>query len=76
MVKLYLEGAHEAALRLQLDLLPLVKALFCEVNPIPVKAALNFMGMEAGPCRLPLIELEEEHATLLKQALIDANLLA
>ena len=75
MVKLYLEGHREEALRLQLDFLPLIKALFSEVNPIPVKAALNLMGMEAGPCRLPLTTLEEEHQTLLKQALIDAKIL-
>lgn len=75
MVKLYLEGHREEALRLQLDFLPLIKALFSEVNPIPVKAALNLMGMEAGPCRLPLTTLEEEHQVLLKQALIDAQIL-
>lgn len=76
MVRLYLEGQREEALHLQLSLLPLIKALFCEVNPIPVKAALNLMGMEAGPCRLPLTELEEEHVALLKQALIDTKILA
>lgn len=75
MVKLYLEGHREEALRLQLDFLPLIKALFSEVNPIPVKAALNLMGMEAGPCRLPLTTLEEDHQILLKQALIDAKIL-
>ena len=75
MVKLYLEGHREEALRLQLDFLPLIKALFSEVNPIPVKAALNLMGMEAGPCRLPLTTLEEAHQVLLKQALIDAKIL-
>lgn len=76
MVKLYLEGHKNEALRLQLDFLPLIKALFCEVNPIPVKAALNLMGMEAGPCRLPLTTLEESHQALLKQALIDTKILA
>lgn len=75
MVKLYLEGHREEALRLQLDFLPLIKALFSEVNPIPVKAALNLMGMEAGPCRLPLTTLEEAHQVLLKQALIDAKII-
>lgn len=76
MVQLYLEGHRNEALRLQLDLLPLIKALFCEVNPIPVKAALNLMGMEAGPCRLPLTTLEESHQALLKQSLIDTKILA
>lgn len=76
MVRLYLEGHRQEALRLQLDFLPLIKALFSEVNPIPVKAALNLMGMEAGPCRLPLTTLEQEHQVLLKQALINAKILA
>ena len=48
----------------------LPKALFCEVNPIPVKAALNLMGKEAGPLRSPLCEIEEAHAEMLKQELI------
>ena len=75
MVRLYLDGHMKEALRLQLDFIPLVKALFSEVNPIPVKAALNLMGMEAGPCRLPLTTLEKEHEVLLKQALINAKIL-
>lgn len=76
MVRLYLDGHHKEALKLQLDYLPLIKALFCEVNPIPAKMALNLMGMEAGPCRLPLTNLEEEHIPLLKKALVDAHILA
>lgn len=75
MVRLYLDGHHQEALRLQLDLLPLINALFCEVNPIPVKMALNLMGMEAGPCRLPLTCLEPEHTKRLEQTLIDAHIL-
>ena len=75
MVRLYLDGHREEALHIQLDFLPLIKALFCEVNPIPVKAALNLMGMEAGPCRLPLTTLEEDHVALLKQALINAKII-
>ena len=76
IVQLYLDGHHNAALKLQLDLLPLVQALFSEVNPIPVKQALNLMGMEAGPCRLPLTTLEAHNEVKLKQALIDAKILA
>lgn len=75
IVKLYLDGHIKEARALQLRLLPLVKALFCEVNPIPVKAALNLMGMEAGPCRLPLTTLEEAHLPGLKNALTNAGLL-
>ena len=46
--------------------LPLVEKLFCEVNPIPVKAALNMMGWEVGPVRMPLTVMEEEHQRQLK----------
>lgn len=75
IVALYKKGHTQDALRLQLDLLPLIQALFCEVNPIPVKMALNLMGMEAGPCRLPLTNLEEQHVASLKKALMDAHIL-
>ncbi len=75
MVRLYLDGEHEKALQLQLDFLPLVAALFSEVNPIPVKQALNLMGWEAGPCRLPLTSLEPQNEAKLKQVLIDAKIL-
>ena len=50
------------ASRFQLEAEPLIDALFCEVNPIPVKKALNLMGMEAGPLRSPLCEMSEENA--------------
>ena len=56
----YLTGDHEAALAIQMKYLALMEAMFCDVNPIPVKAAMNLAGMEAGPCRLPLVELSEE----------------
>ena len=49
-------------------------ALFCEVNPIPVKAALNLMGKEGGRVRLPLTELSEKNVDVLKKALEDAGL--
>lgn len=58
MVELYLQGHTKEALNLQLEYLPVIDALFCEVNPIPVKAAMNSMGFEVGPCRLPLTTLE------------------
>ena len=75
IVRLYLDGEREKALKLQLDFLPLIAALFSEVNPISVKGALNLMGWEAGPCRLPLTSLEPQNEAKLKQALIDAKLL-
>ena len=56
---------------LQLKALPLVEQLFCEVNPIPVKKALNLMGMEVGGLRMPLSELSAEHTESLKKAMVD-----
>lgn len=76
MVRLYLDGHTKEALTLQLKYLPLVKELFSEVNPIPVKAALNLMGLQAGPCRLPLTTIEEHNELKLKKALIDAGIIA
>lgn len=70
MVKLYMDGKVKESCDLQLRALPLIDALFCEVNPIPIKAALNLMGKEAGPVRMPLSEMEEVHKKLLKQEMI------
>lgn len=70
IVRLYMEGKVKESCELQLKALPLVDALFCEVNPIPVKGALNLMGKEVGPLRSPLCEMEEEHKELVKQELI------
>jgi len=60
---------------MQLDALPLIDALFCEVNPIPVKAALNMMGKEVGTLRAPLTEMEDAHKEVLKKAMIDLGIL-
>ena len=70
----YLEGDVQKSCEMQLKALPLVRALFCEVNPIPVKAAMNLMGKEVGPLRMPLTEMEEEHKETLKKAMIDFGL--
>ena len=59
-MKLYLEGKHEEALEIQKKILPLDKAMFMDVNPIPVKEALNIMGFKAGECRLPLCSMTDE----------------
>ena len=56
---------------IQLRALPLIDALFCEVNPIPVKAALNLMGKEVGPLRLPLTEMEPQNQERLAKAMKD-----
>ena len=71
MVMRFLEGDVAGSREIQLKALPLIDALFCEVNPIPVKAAMNMMGWEAGPLRMPLTEMEPEHKERLKKAMID-----
>ncbi len=71
MVMKFLEGDVAGSREIQLKALPLVDALFCEVNPIPVKAATNMLGWEAGPLRMPLTEMEPEHKEKLKKAMID-----
>ncbi len=54
-------GDVDKSLQLQLKAIPLITQLFCEVNPIPVKAALNLMGKEVGGLRMPLTEMEPQH---------------
>jgi len=61
MCRAALEGDFETAAALQRQLLPLIDLLFCEVNPIPVKAAMNCIGFDCGGCRLPLFKLTKEH---------------
>ena len=65
----YRAGDGKKALELQLKYLELINALFIEVNPIPVKEAMNMLGMEAGPCRLPLCEMEDKNREALQKAL-------
>ena len=65
----YLDGDVEGSRRMQLEALDLCNALFCEVNPIPVKKALNLMGKEAGVLRRPLTEMEEKNAVRLENAM-------
>lgn len=71
----YFAGDVTRSCALQLEAIPLITELFSEVNPIPVKAALNMMGMEAGPLRLPLTEMEPEHQVKLKKAMEEYGLL-
>lgn len=76
MVMAYLSGDTAAATAAQLRYLELINSLFLEVNPIPVKAALNMMGWEVGPCRMPLYEMSQGAAQRLWAALEEAGLLA
>ncbi|NLZ81621.1 MAG: 4-hydroxy-tetrahydrodipicolinate synthase [Clostridiales bacterium] len=75
MVASYLAGDTKKSMELQLETIPLVNALFCEVNPIPVKTALNLMGFEVGELRRPLSAMEEENKTKLKKAMMEYGLL-
>lgn len=67
IVAKYLEGDTKSSCQLQLAALPLIDQLFCEVNPIPVKAAMNLMGLEVGGLRMPLTEMEAAHKMNLEQ---------
>lgn len=69
MVHDFLNGNIENAIKVQLESIELIKALFMEVNPIPVKAALNMMGYNFGTPRLPLIEMSEENKKVLENAM-------
>lgn len=75
MVKKFLDGDIEESKKLQLDAIELIDALFCEVNPVPVKAALNMMGMNAGGYREPLVEMEQANYSKLKAALKNYGLI-
>ena len=72
---LCLNGDFVSAGKLQIKYFNLVKALFCEVNPIPVKTALNLMGLGAGKLRLPLYEMEEKNLEFLKAEMKKLNLI-
>ena len=75
MVMEYLEGDRNKAMKIQLDAIPLLNALFCEVNPIPIKAAMNMMGMPAGPLRPPLTEMTDAGKERLRAAMEGFGLL-
>ena len=64
-----LDGDFDTAASLQCELLPLIESLFCEVNPIPVKAAMSYIGYDCGDCRLPLCSMTGENFEKLKQLL-------
>ena len=73
--ELFFKGDIEGSRKLQLKALPLIDALFCEVNPIPVKAALNLMGKNVGIPRLPLTEMEAAHQEVLRRELVNFGLI-
>ncbi|WP_303790209.1 4-hydroxy-tetrahydrodipicolinate synthase [Anaerotruncus colihominis] len=73
--QLYFDGKVRESADLQIKLLPLINALFCDVNPIPVKEAVCMMGWDAGMCRLPLVQLNAEHKELLSREMRTAGLI-
>ena len=75
MVHAYLEGKVKESLKLQMNYLNLINILFCEVNPIPVKEAMNLLGWEVGPFRKPLTPMEDGHREQLIQEMKRVGLL-
>ena len=71
----YFDGDTEKAMKLQIQYTDLIDALFCEVNPIPVKVAMRKIGYAAGPLRMPLCEMEPEHEQQLEKALRNHGLM-
>lgn len=70
----FFAGDVAGSCKMQLDVIPLIGKLFCEVNPIPVKKALNLLGKEVGPLRMPLTEMTDENAAALAKAMKEFGL--
>lgn len=75
IVEAWFDGDVQKSCRLQLEAIELIDALFCEVNPIPVKTALNLMGKEAGPLRGPLFGMDEKNIPRLERAMKEYGIL-
>ena len=75
MVHACLKGDYKTAAAIQIEAIPMVKALFCETSPIPVKAALNMMGWNVGECRMPLTTMEESNRKVLEKAMKEYGLI-
>lgn len=71
----WFDGDTARSARLQLEALDLIGSLFCEVNPIPVKTAMNLMGKEVGPLRLPMSEMEAKNVERLRKSMQDYGIL-
>ena len=74
MCELYFEGKTKEAAAMQLKMMDLVEKMFIEVNPIPVKNAMNMMGFDVGDLKLPLVDLEEANAEKVRKSLLDYGL--
>ncbi|WP_129600019.1 4-hydroxy-tetrahydrodipicolinate synthase [Anaerophilus nitritogenes] len=75
MVDYFMKKDLEKARNLQLEMKPFIDSLFIEVNPIPIKTAMNLMNFEVGPLRLPLVDMDEDHLCILKQRMQEYHLL-
>lgn len=74
MISAFCAGKTEEALDTHLQLMPLFKAMFLTTNPVPVKRALEYVGVETGPVRLPLVDLTEQEAQTIKEVLFKMGL--
>lgn len=74
-IQAFMDGDIEVAKKLQLEAMELIGALFCEVNPIPVKAAMNMLGYKAGSLRAPLTEMTDANKAVLKKAMENYGIL-
>jgi 4-hydroxy-tetrahydrodipicolinate synthase len=75
LAKAALDGKYEEARSLHYELLPFIKAAFVETNPVPIKQALNWVGLPAGPARLPLGKLTSASEAVLKKSMVDLGIL-
>ena len=75
MVDSILNDDYTRAFELHYEMLELIRALFVESNPVPVKTAMNLMGLPSGPLREPLCEMKDENLEILKKALKNSNLI-
>ena len=75
MVDSILNDDYARAMELHYEMLELIRVLFVESNPVPVKTAMNIMGLPSGPFRQPLAQMKEENVELLKKALKDSQLI-
>jgi 4-hydroxy-tetrahydrodipicolinate synthase len=75
MAAAFLEGDLETSRQIQIKTVNLVDALFCEVNPIPVKTAMNLMGMNVGKCRMPLVDISAKGLETVRNALAEYGLI-
>lgn len=74
MCKLWFDGKTKEAAKMQLDMMDLVEKMFIDVNPIPVKNAMNMLGFDVGELKLPLVDLSDENATKVKKSMADYGL--